>query len=250
MTAPVYWRQPFDSLAIVTDLVEFIVLDIEPSGVTQGKFVLADAQVAPSGAFSSTTGHMDLDDGAGSTDQIYHTRTHLGGILQAGDTVMGYFLSRANFNSEAFEALQQDRIPDVLLVKKSYPNRRKKSANKSRNWRLKSIAKEAEEMGGETMGAGRGALGRRGGVDQKKVELDYEMFLRDIEEDVELRAAVNLYKAEDKAKGDMEMDEDGATATDGDGDQEADFPEIKLDDLLDNFDEMTLQDQDQEQEQQ
>jgi nonsense-mediated mRNA decay protein 3 len=36
-------------------------------------------------------------------------------------------------------------------------------------------------------------------VDQKNVERDYELFLRDLEEDREMRAAVNLYKV-DQAK--------------------------------------------------
>ena len=56
-----------------------------------------------------------------------------------------------------------------------------------------SIAKEAGEDG-ETTGA-RVAIGRMGGRDQKKVEQDYELFLRDREEDPELRSAINMYRA-------------------------------------------------------
>jgi len=37
-------------------------------------------------------------------------------------------------------------------------------------------------------------MGRR---DQKKLEEDYEIFLRDLEEDPELRSGINLYKASD-----------------------------------------------------
>jgi nonsense-mediated mRNA decay protein 3 len=104
-------------------------------------------------------------------------------------------LSRANFNNEAFESLDPSRIPDVILVKKTYPNRRKK--NRTRNWKLKSIAIEAEDVPstGADKVLGRGALGRRGGLDQQKVEKDYEMFLRELEEDPELRSSINLYKA-------------------------------------------------------
>jgi nonsense-mediated mRNA decay protein 3 len=133
----------------------------------------------------------------GSLDQIYHTRTHMGAILQPGDTALGYHLSAANFNSDEFAGLSSDRIPDVVLVKKSYPTRRKKS--KARNWRLKSMAKEVEEdaQGGDR----RGMIGKMGGRDQKKVEEDYEIFLRDLEEDVEMRGAVNLYKAEGAGSG-------------------------------------------------
>ena len=257
-----YWRSPFDSLAGVSDLVEFTVLDVEPSGQTRGKWVLADAQVALSGAFTSGGGEDDAMDG-GAASQILHTRTHLGGILQPGDDALGYYLTNANFNSDDFAALPAHRVPDVVLVKKAYPNRRKK--NRPRNWKLRSIAKEAGEEG--DTGASRGVVGRMGGRDQRKVEEDYELFLRDLEEDEEMRGAVNLYRAKDarpgagsgmaggktRRKGQsqyaMEIDEGAlqetvsAAPTDEEED-EADFPEVKLDELLEDFDEMTLEEHD------
>jgi nonsense-mediated mRNA decay protein 3 len=261
ISAPIFWRTPFDALATVTDLVEFMVLDIEPSGPTRGKLVLADAQVALSGAFHSSGMHeddgmMDYESSA-LANQIFHTRTHLGAILQPGDTVMGYHLSNANYNSDDFANLPSARVPDIILVKKSYPNRRKKS--KSRNWKLRSIAKEAGEEG-ET-GKERGVVGRMGGRDQKKVEEDYELFLRDLEEDPEMRGAVNLYKdvkmaAPGSGSGpgagvpkkktqfamDVDKHDEGVVKEDGD-EEEPDFPEVQLDELLENFDEMTLGEQ-------
>jgi nonsense-mediated mRNA decay protein 3 len=171
---------------------------------------------------------------------------------------MGYHLSNTNFNSDDFASLPQDRIPDVILVRKAYPNRRKK--NKSRNWRLRSMAKEEGEEG-ET-GSGRGAVGRMGGRDQKKVEEDYELFLRDLEEDQEMRSTVNLYKGDDmklgksgsrtgdektrkKTQHSMDVDEAAAPVPEpvlqaGGEEEEADFPEVRLEELLENFDEMTL----------
>ena len=211
VTAPVYWRQPFEPLATVSDLVEFVILDIEPSGPVRGKYVLADAQITR----ASTSTRRNDDDGMGD-DGIYHTRTHIGAILQPGDTVLGYHLTKTNFNNEAFESLDQGRIPDVILVKKTYPNRRKKA--RARNWQLRSIAKEAEDAANDSAVVGRGALGRRGGVDQKNVERDYELFLRDLEEDKEMRAAINLYRvnpaaAKDGAVADITM----STSTPGSG---------------------------------
>lgn len=263
VSAQVYWRTPFSALAGVTDLVEFTVLDVEPVGTHRGRWVLADAQVALAGAFRSSGGHTDEDmlmdyETAGGASQILHTRTHLGGILQPGDTALGYYLTVANFNSDDYATLSADRIPDVILVKKAYPNRRKKG--RTRAWKLRSIAKEQGEEG-ET-GGGRGVVGRMGGRDQRKVDEDYELFLRDLEEDPELRANVNLYKAKDvkmhdanaaKKKGGqygMDVDEarpepaDGATVeTDGEGaEEEGDFPDVKLEELLEDFDEMTLGD--------
>jgi nonsense-mediated mRNA decay protein 3 len=266
VTSSVYWRSPFDSLATVSDLVEFIVLDIEPTGVQRGKWLLADAQVTRA---SGGAGRQADNDGMGD-DGIYHTRTHLGRFLQPGDTVLGYHLTNANFNSYSFEALDPSRIPDVILVRKTYPNRRKK--NKARNWKLRSIAKEAEENTDapttETR-VGRGALGRRGGVDAKNVERDYELFLRDLEEDPEMRAAVNLYKADAPADAEDEDDDVamGSTAVAGSGmrggkrrtgaaaaaaaemdmdddmseEEEEDFPEIQIDELLEHFEELGIE---------
>lgn len=261
VTAPVYWRTPFFSLASVTDLVEFTVLDVEPSGPKKGKWVLADAQVALSGAFRSSGDNGDdveMDyELASSTNQIFHTRTHLGAILQPGDSVMGYHLTNANFNSDDFARLPSHRIPDIILVRKAYPNRRKK--NKTRNWKLRSIAMETGEEG-ETSGA-RGIVGRMGGRDNKKVDQDYELFLRDLEEDLEMRGAVNLYKiqkdevtetaeitarlAGGKQRVKVRPNPDVQMADrvqEDDEEDEADFPEMRLDELLEEFDEMTLQD--------
>jgi nonsense-mediated mRNA decay protein 3 len=266
--SPIYWRTPFDSLATVSELVEFTVLDIDPDSTrTKGKFLMADAQVALAGAFHSRGGANTEDDNMmdfespGFTNQIYHTRTHLGSILQPGDTALGYFLTNANYNSDHFASLPPGRIPDVILVKKTYPNRRKKS--KARNWKLRSIAKEAGEDG-ETSSA-RGAIGRMGGRDQKKVEEDYEHFLRDLEEDPELRSGINLYKATDvlmappdvekkssrrKVQYAMEVDEPSPVVehvpsstvpgANEEEEEEPDFPEVNLDELLEGFDELTL----------
>lgn len=280
VTAAVYWRTPFDPLASISELVEFIVLDIEPSGPTRGKYVLSDAQVAPARAFRSVAAQnqysdaMDVDDStAGGTDAIYHTRTHLGAVLQPGDTALGYYLTRTNFNSEAFDQLDAGRVPDVILVKKTFPNRRRRTRN--RIWKLRSIAKEAEETeaeDGETggkskgTGAGRGALGRRGGLDAKRVEEDYEHFLRDLEEDPDLRATINLYRADvempnepkkrgGKGKSVYSMDaeptaaplRDAAAAApmeevDGDMEDDEDFPEIQVDELLDHLEDLAIND--------
>ena len=289
ITGPVFWRAPFESLATVSELVEFTILDIEvdysvhhgrshangnsnQNPIVKSKYVLADAQVALAGAFRSSSSKknhdpmgmgMDMDSDA---PQIFHTRTHLGAILQPGDTALGYHLTSANYNDPNFSALSSSRVPDVILVKKSYPNRRKnKNHGNARPWKLRSIAKEAGEEG-ET-GGGRGVVGRLGGRDRKKVEEDYEMFLRELEEDPEMRGAVNLYKAPEvkmvpvgsggrgKKKGQfaMEVDTEGDEeivkttiegiegAGDGeDNEAEVDFPEVTLDELLEEFDEMTI----------
>ncbi|CAG8605710.1 5538_t:CDS:2 [Ambispora leptoticha] len=182
-----FWRMPFTSLATSKDLVEYYVLDVEPLGPVRDKFVLADIQVARSTDF-------------GKNNVTSFARSHLGGILNPGDTVLGYDLSSSNFNDKVYDALNRDQLPDVILVKKSYPNRRKKK--KSRNWKLKSLNKEEDEM-------------KQKKNDAEKIEQDYEMFLRDLEEDPEFRQSVNLYKMPN-SKENNEMDVDGKEISQGD----------------------------------
>lgn len=105
--APVFWRAPYRALLNSRHLVEYMILDIETTGQTaaQGKLELADAQVARV---------ADL----GSNDTTYHVRTHLGHLLNPGDTALGYDLTRANFVDDELENFLQkgNSLPDVVLV--------------------------------------------------------------------------------------------------------------------------------------
>ena len=234
LSPPIYWRQPFQPLTAITGAVEYIVLDIEPTAhppITgnRGRFLLADAQVTP------VSGTMD-------SDTIYHARTHLGSVLKPGDTVLGYHLVTANYNEPNWEQLNHDRVPQVVLVRKTFPQRRKKGASgsaKKRKWRLKSMAKEA---GDDNIGLGRDRTEVKKGrgaapgsaADQAKAEAEYEMFLRDLEEDEDMRNAINLYKS-DKAKrrdDDMETESVADTSYTGMSDDEDGFPKIQDDELL------------------
>jgi len=112
------------------------------------------------------------------------------------------------------------------------------------------------------------------------VEADYEMFLRDLEEDPELRGTVNMYRTDaqmadvsataairrgGKGKAAFAMDTDPTPAVpeattaaqpgmdDVDEnedeeveDDEVDFPEIKMDELLDVFEDLAIAEEPQE----
>ena len=212
VSTEIFWRAPFRPLADVQDLAEFIVLDIEPLGASKGRYFLAEATVARA---------SDL----GSNDQTYYTRTHLGGILHVGDAVMGYHLTGTNFNNQLFDALEESKyastVPDVVLVKKHYARKKK---GKSRNWRVKRMAKEEGEM-----------LPRK--QDQERMERDFEMFLRDVEEDSELRAGVALYKAEQQRLQAEAMEVEESDVEEDEG------LEIPMDQLLDDMEDLTMQDQ-------
>jgi len=215
VSTEIYWRAPFRPLADIQELVEFIVLDIEPLGPSKGRFALAEATVARA---------SDM----GGNDTTFYTRTHLGGVLHPGDAVMGYHISGTNYNNQYYDQLEESKyastIPDVVLVKKHYPRRKK---GKSRNWRLKRLAKEESEMAPRKQ-------------DQARMEADFEMFLRDVEEDTELRAGLALYKAQQAAEvNNAEID---AMEESDAGDDEV--PVIPMEQLLDEFEDMTMEDGD------
>ena len=214
ISCPIYWRAPFTSLADSQQLVEFIVMDIEPTGRQNGRWHLGEATVARS---------IDL----GVNDQTYFTRTHMGHLLKPGDSAMGYMLNGANFNNPEWEAMEESNVyssmlPDVVLVKKSYPGRKK---NRKRNWKLKRMNKDEGEL-----------LPKQ--ADQDRMDREYEQFLQDVEEDEEMRAALALYKNEKKRE-----EEEMSVAEDEDEDEdEYNGPQVDMGELLDDFDELTMQD--------
>ena len=212
LSTPIFWRTPFAPLADVQELVEFVVMDIEPIGPERGRFLLAEATVVRA---------SDL----GVNDTTYYVRTHLGNILHPGDSVMGYHLSGTQFNNDYFEAIQDSKqyagmIPDVVLVKKHYAGRKK---NKARNWKLKRMGREESDMKPRKQ-------------DQDRDEIDYEQFLQDLEADPELRAGMNLYKDADRKPA---LDAMSEMDTDGGEDEGLHIP---MDQLIDEMGDMGMED--------
>ena len=223
INAAVYWRAPFSSLADTKELVEFVVIDIDRTPTRKAKWHLAEATVARA---------SDL----GVNDNTYFTRTHLGRFLQPGDSVMGYMLTGTNFNNTELDAIEasdvySSTVPDVVLVKKHY---QRKHRNRRRNWKLKRMAKDEGEL-----------LPKK--ADQERMDNDYEMFLRDVEEDEDLRAALALYKNTKPRTGGGRTDDAPSDAmsvvdTDDDGDDDDEVPSINLDELLEDFEELDVND--------
>ena len=205
----VYWRTPFLPLASAKSLTEYYVLDVEPLGPVKGRQVLADVHVARMSDF-------------GHNDNEFIARSHLGAVLNPGDTVLGYDLSHSNFNNDEFDKLDSGNLTDVILVRKSYPQRRKK--HKQRNWKIQQLAKEVDDM-----------LPRK--QDVARIENDMEMFMRDIEEDPEFRSTINIFKDKDgKVISQPEaVQPDPNAMTDSSDIEEEDFPEISLEEMLDEM---------------
>lgn len=75
-----------------------------------------------------------------TTDSI-HCRTHLGHLLKPMDTVLGYAIADSNVNDSNFDKLPKTTYPDVILIKKSYPDR---ARHRRRNWKLKRMTTDTE----------------------------------------------------------------------------------------------------------
>ncbi|KAI5954450.1 NMD3 [Candida jiufengensis] len=217
LSSQVYWRSPFPSLLDATQLVEFVVLDVEPTGDVKGKHVLADIEVSRA---------SDL----GSNDQSFYVRSHLGAILHPGDSCLGYYLSNTNFNSELWDTLDTDNTPEVILVKKYYSRKSKKSKN--RKWKLRRMAREHNDIVANDDS-------RQARQEQEKAERDYELFLQELEEDEELRQTINMYKAGEDQQPQPQRNEDDIEE---ENDDDEDAPRIGLDELLDELDDMTIND--------
>lgn len=174
VSSNIFWRYPFNGICNPKQLKEYTVMDIEPikekdkkkfpgQGHVTDKYAIADVWLVK-------TEDLGLD------QNTIHTRTHLGGILKPGDSVLGYALSEVNVNDDNFDKLNADAIPDVMLVKKFYGHD-KTARRRARLWKLKHLAVD---------------------VDMNSENNEYNEFLDDLEEDPELRANVNIFR--DKTK--------------------------------------------------
>ncbi|KAJ4957660.1 hypothetical protein NE237_024771 [Protea cynaroides] len=203
MDADQYWRASFSSLLSSRQLVEYIVLDVElvSSEVHVGgsKFALADAQVARVSDF-------------GKNDKIFNIRTHLGHILSPGDYALGYDLYGANTNDIQLDKYKGLILPEAILIKKSYEEKRQKRRGKPRPWKLKSLNMEVD-------------ISNRAKIDEEKMNKEYEEFLKDLEENPELRFNISLYRNKEYQPSEM------ASVTDGE-----DVPSVPLEEFFANLD--------------
>ncbi|KAK6922094.1 Nmd3, N-terminal [Dillenia turbinata] len=205
-----YWRTCFKPLLSSRQLVEYIVLDVETSNIEVNaggsKYVLADVEVARVSDF-------------GKNDQIFRIRTHLGHLLSPGDFALGYDLYAANTNDIDLDKHRGLVLPEAVLIKKSYEKKRQRKHKKNRPWKLKSLNMEIDNT-------------TKGRVDEQKMNSEYERFLRDLEENPELRFNISLYHNRDYQPSEM------ASVTDG-----GDIPSVPLEELLADLD---LSDEDME----
>ncbi|QDZ18567.1 NMD3 domain-containing protein [Chloropicon primus] len=212
LDAEQYWRWSLKALMNSRQLTEFIVLDIDVDWrktTHGGRCAYADVMVAREKDY-------------GVNDNVFHTRTHLGNLLQPGDTVLGYDMLNANLVDPNLDSYPPHVLMDVVLVRKSYKEQRARKRvrkGKRRNFKLKRLDAEEEEE------VTRKKVSRNNVVDPEK---EMEEFMDELEEDHDMRARINLYKAAT-----------GQTPSVTETDEEDEVPKVPLEELLDD---MTLGD--------
>ncbi|RWS10009.1 60S ribosomal export protein NMD3-like protein [Dinothrombium tinctorium] len=205
LSGQAYWRHPFRSMANCKQLTEFIVMNIELAGESETphvyprseKHVLADVWLVKSSEL-------------GVNDKQIHTRTHLGHILNVGDTVLALDLATANineFNFEKYETSSKSRIPDVIIVKKFYGD--KTVRNRKRLWKLRRLDIENASQG-------------------SSANRDFIDFMEDLEEDYISRQHINIFKDKERER------KESAASVDVD-EVDPDAPEISLEEMLEDL---------------
>lgn len=106
--------------------------------------------------------------------------THLGHILNHGDSVKGYDLTSLICNEEFGLVKNQKYLPDVILIRKIYPGYKK------RIWKLKRMRNVAERNS---------KVKKKVAEKEAKEEKEaFEDFIEEIEQDQDLRRKINLFK--------------------------------------------------------
>lgn len=203
--AVAFWRKPYKAMLASRAMIEFYILDVElvAQNTAGGKIALAQVQCCRM---------ADV----GNDEAIICCKTHLGNIISAGDTVLGYDLSRANLVDASIEEYKSLQIPDVVLVRKSYAESRRKRKQRGRDkrsWKLKQMDIEPAET--------------RTKIEHESDLADRERFLEELEEDADMRAQIQLYRDPEYQQRHTTTDEMPDYSSDDS------VPEVPLEELLD-----------------
>eukprot|EP01062_Namystynia_karyoxenos_P030072 TRINITY_DN22500_c0_g1_i1.p1 TRINITY_DN22500_c0_g1~~TRINITY_DN22500_c0_g1_i1.p1 ORF type:complete len:546 (+),score=227.28 TRINITY_DN22500_c0_g1_i1:87-1640(+) len=196
IAAKFYWQDPIPPLATRKHLVEYYVVDVEPlRGAVNGKYQLADITVC-----------RESEVGQGKDVTV---RSHLGGVLREGDSVMGYDLSTLNSNNDAIGEYREEQLPPLVLIRKHYPHQAER--RRRRRWRIRQLPNKEGPSGISKAHEAREAA-------------EMDEFLDELERDPEFRSNVKLFK---------DPQADAMTATTAFGDDEA---RVNPGELLDDID--------------
>ncbi|CAD7943701.1 unnamed protein product [Amoebophrya sp. A25] len=203
-----YWENPADVVMTRKHLTEFLVMDkemLEEKNVSvkrrgpRAHMGLAEVEIARV---------SELNGGGDGDLKLIRVRTHLGNLLEPGDRVLGYDVSRVNISGEddnrvagssssgsstrkknksaggggSTMDMERNNIPDVILVRKMFVSCPVRRAAR-RKFQLKRLAVKDQDLG-------RGQRAAKVAHEER----DFEHFQQDIEEDADLRKDVRLFK--------------------------------------------------------
>lgn len=124
----------------------------------------------------------------GNSNKTFIVNTHLGEFINFNDTVLCYDLNQTTLQEiEDFDNAHKYALPDVILVKKTFPKVRRRQ--KARIWKLNRMNMEHQDENNIWGGKKSGNKKR-----EPVANTDMAEFLNEIEEDPEMRANINLYK--------------------------------------------------------
>ena len=219
-------------------MTEFVVMNIENMDNDNNSSRAAIRQ-----KFRQVQVELARKEDFGVNDHTIIVNSHLGEVLNFNDTVLAYDLVKGNVQEvEEFQGIDL-QLPDVVIVKKTYPKYRKN--RKSRLWKLKHFEDQEQEGQGDdemkeenipidendedATETKRMQQKQKAKINNKKrkvrktktttatgaTQKDMDLFLQDIEEEPELRQQFNLYKDEDIIK-ELESKIGGLTLEDKD----------------------------------
>ena len=132
-----YWQHQFQAVLARDRMSEFVVMNIENVDNDNNTSRAAIRQ-----KFRQVQVELMRKADFGVNDTTFTVNTHLGEILNFNDTVLGYDLLQCNTSDLEVYAEKDEYLPDIVLVKKTFPKYRNRQKN--RIWKLKHF--EDQEM--------------------------------------------------------------------------------------------------------
>lgn len=207
-----YYQYPFKGIMSRKQLTEFIVIGIESP-----EFDPNETRTAKREKLRCVQVELVRVSDLGKNNNSYLVHTHLGEKLNYNDSVLCYDIEQANLPEDIRDGMSNMRkdAPDVVVVKKHYPRYRKKA--RQRYWKLERMPMKNEENidydenkpdDNEKLTTKKAKKAKNNrNLKKRKIEKDYqddfEQFLRDLEDDPDMRSTINMYK-DKKAIDDLE----------------------------------------------
>ena len=116
-----YWKHSFKAVLSRERMSEFVVLNIENVDTD-----FNSSRAALRQRFRQVQVEIARKEDFGRNDKTFIVNTHLGEILNFNDTVLAYDMERANISDIDEYSKVDNLVPEVIIVKKTFPKFRKR----------------------------------------------------------------------------------------------------------------------------